>query len=249
MAMSTRFRLVLSSSFALLGVVSCLAYADSVRAEAERVRSDALERFGGEVARLVVADQQLEAGDVVSESNVQVRDWLADLAPKDACVSMDEVVGRELSEPVAEGMPLTELNFRDEEALSEVPSGHVAVSVPVTDRLGLSRGVVRGAKVDAYVVDETEPRLLATDIEVLSELGSATGTLATQQLTIAILPQDVAEVLGASAAGNLRLVIPAHDVEAQLEESADADDLAGQDTDEVEAPEEAVPAEKEDDKR
>jgi pilus assembly protein CpaB len=48
---------------------------------------------------------------------------------------------------------------------------------------------------------------------VLSELGSTTGIIASQQVTIAVLPNDVTAVLAASASGALRLVIPADDVE------------------------------------
>ncbi|MDO4404718.1 MAG: SAF domain-containing protein [Atopobiaceae bacterium] len=224
--MSIRFRIVLSSAFALLGIVSCLAYADTVRTEADKVRADALERFGGEIAQLVVAEQTLEVGDVISERNVRVRDWVADLAPAEAVVSLDEVVGREVSVPVSKGVPLTKLNFRDASTLMEVPSGHVAVSVPVTDKLGISRGVTRGARVSAYEVSDSAPRLIATDREVLSELGTQTSM--SQQLTIAVLPDDVSAVLGASASGELRLVIPADDVEVPEEES-------------VAAPEEIVP--------
>jgi len=211
--MSLRFRIVLSMAFALLGVVSCLAYADSVRTEAERVRSDAIARFGGEVAQLVVADQALEAGDIVTERNVRTRDWVADLAPEGAVVSLQDVVGKEVRVPVAKGAPLTNLNFRDESTLSKVPSGHVAVSVPVTDKLGISRGVVRGARVSAYAVAADGPRLIASDVEVLSELSAGTGSITSQQITIAVLPNDVATVLGASASGDLRLVIPADDVD------------------------------------
>lgn len=222
--MSTRFRIVLSAAFALLGVVSCLAYAETVRQEAERVRSDAIERFGGEVAQLVVATQTLEVGEVITERNVRVRDWVSDLAPVGALVSLDDAIGREVRVPIAEGAPLTELNFRDESALSEVPSGHVAVSVPVTDKLGISRGVTRGAHVSAYAVSGDGPRLIASDIEVLSELASSTGIVASQQITIAVLPEDVSEVLGASATGDLRLVIPADDVEV----ASKADDEAAE---------------------
>jgi pilus assembly protein CpaB len=212
--MSTRFRIILSLACAALAVMGCLAYADSVRREAERVRADALERFGGEVASLVVATQQLEAGDVVTERNVAVRDWLADLAPQGAVTSLDETIGREVHTPVSEGMPLTELAFRDESELADVPAGHVALSVPVTDKLGIARGVRRGAHVSAYAVDGDGPRLIASDVQVLSELGTTSGIVATQQVTIAVLPDDVAAVLGASASGDLRLVMPADDVEA-----------------------------------
>ena len=211
--MSARFRIIFSAAFALLGVVSCLAYADTVRQEAERVRSDAIERFGGEVASLVVATQAIEVGETITERNVRMRDWVADLAPVGAMVSVDDVLGREVSVPVAEGAPLTELNFRDGMALSEVPAGHVAVSVPVTDKLGISRSVTRGMRVSAYAVSGDETRLIATDVEVLSELASSLGAVTSQQVAIAVLPTDVSEVLAASASGNLRLVIPADDVE------------------------------------
>ena len=227
--MSPRFRIVLSAAFALLGVVSCLAYADTVRTEAERVRSDAIERFGGEVAQLVVPTQTLETGEVVSERNVQVRDWVAELAPTDAITSLDEVIGLEVRVPVAEGVPLTQLNFREEESISEVPAGHVAVSVPVTDKLGISRGVVRGTRLEAYAVTSEGPSLVATDVEVLSEVGTTSGVVASQQVTIALLPDDVAAVLGASATGDLRLVMPASDLKASEREQ-----------DESSAPEEIV---------
>lgn len=211
--MSVRFRILLSSACAVLAVLACLAYAEQVRAEEEQVRAEALERFGGEVTKLVVASHPLEVGDVVSERTVSERDWIADLAPDGAITSLDDAIGREVRVPVASGAPLTELTFRDETVLAEVPAGHVAVSVPVTDKLGIARGVTRGARVSAYAVGEGEPRLIATDVQVLSELASTTGIVATQQVTIAVLPEDVADVLGASATGDLRLVIPADDVE------------------------------------
>ncbi|MBP3892609.1 MAG: flagella basal body P-ring formation protein FlgA [Atopobiaceae bacterium] len=229
--MSLRFRIVLSMACAVLGVVSCLAYAGTVRAEAEKVRSDAIERFGGEVAQLVVADQALEAGDVITERNVRTRDWVADLAPEGAVVSLQDVLGKEVRVPVSKGAPLTDLNFRDESTLAKVPSGHVAVSVPVTDKLGISRGVLRGARISAYAVSDDGPRLIASDVEVLSEL-TAGGSLSAQQITIAVLPEDVATILGASATGDLRLVIPADDV-----------DVSDEQAEEVEPPVEMVPGE------
>ena len=215
--MSARFRIVLSAAFAVLGVVACLAYADSVRQEAERVRSDAIARFGGEVAHLVVANQPIEVGELITDRNVQLRDWVADLAPQGAIATLDDAIGREVSVPVAAGAVLTELNFRDESVVSEVPAGHVAVSVPVTEKLGIARGVTRGARVSAYAVSQDVPQLIATDVEVLSELATSVGVIATQQITIAVLPDDVPAVLGASASGDLRLVIPADDVETVAE--------------------------------
>jgi len=142
--MSRRFRLILSGAFALLAVVLCAAYAQHVREEAESVRAEALERYGGEVVSLVVADGAIEKGDVIDSSNVSVREWLADLAPTDAVTSLDDVIGTQVTVPAASGSPLTSLNFRDESEMTEVPSGHVALSLPVTDKLALTGSVCAG---------------------------------------------------------------------------------------------------------
>ena len=45
--MSRRFKIVLSGAFALLAVVLCLAYGESVRAEEEARRQETLTRYGG----------------------------------------------------------------------------------------------------------------------------------------------------------------------------------------------------------
>jgi pilus assembly protein CpaB len=205
--MSGRFRVVLALACGTLAVVACLAYAERVRADAEQVRSEAMERYGGEVVELVVAEQALEAGDVVSERNVRVREWLADLAPAEALTSIDDLVGTSVSVPVAQGAPLTKLNFRTDDAVLEAPSGHVAVSVPLTDKLGVSREVAPGSNLIAYRTHEGSATLLASGLEVLSLVGDRSTSI-----VLAVSPDDVALVLAASASGDLRLVVPADDV-------------------------------------
>ena len=72
--MTRRVRLALAAAFSLLTLVLCLAYGQQVRADADRERAEALERYGGEVTKVVVAGQALEVGDVVSRQNVVERD-------------------------------------------------------------------------------------------------------------------------------------------------------------------------------
>ena len=212
--MSRRFRLVLSAACALLAVTLCLLYSQRVRGEAEAVRAEALERYGGEVTRLVVATGGLEVGDVVGKQNVAEREWLSDLAPADAVTSMDDVVGKQVTVPVAEGVPLTALNFREGDAMAEVPSGYVALSVPVTEKLGLSSAVEVGTKLAAYEVTDTGTKLLSADIQVLLAPGSGSSgaaALSKGSLSVAVRPADVTMLLAASTEGSLRLVIPAKD--------------------------------------
>ena len=216
--MSRRTRLAVSIACAVLAVVSCLAYANHVRDEAERANAQAMERYGGEVATLVVAQRTIEAGEVVATGDVQERDWLSSLAPTGALVSLDGVVGREVTVPVAEGSPLTELNFRDATQMAEVPSGHTAVAVPITERLGISRAIAVGSRVSMYRSVEGAAELIGSDALVLAAPTSSGGDLGRGSVTIAVLAEDVPAVLAASTSGDLRLVVPASDV---TEESRD----------------------------
>ena len=154
--MTRRFRLLLSGSCALLSAVLCLAYGEHIREESERVRAEALERYGGEVVTLVVATEGIEAGESVSRSNVSERDWLVDLAPENAVTGLDTVIGAEVSVPVAAGVPLTELNFRDATEAVEVPSDRVALSVPLDDDLGVPPGTEAGESLAASLSSAVE---------------------------------------------------------------------------------------------
>jgi len=215
--MTRRFRLILSGTFALLAVVLCAAYAQHVREEAESVRAEALERYGGEVVSLVVANGAIEKGDVVDSSNVSVREWLADLAPANAVTDLDDVIGTQVTVPAASGSPLTSLNFRDESEMTEVPSGHVALSLPVTDKLALVGSVRAGTSLDAYRVVEGGAGVISGSVEVLVAPTARAGVSSAPTITIAVASEDVPRVLAASAEGSLRLVVPADDVDASQE--------------------------------
>jgi pilus assembly protein CpaB len=209
--MSKRFRIVFATACAVLCVLLCGLYADHVQGEAERIRSEAIARYGGEVVTLVVATEALEPGEVVTQANVMERDWLADLAPDGAITKLQDVMGLEIREPSPQGAPLTDVNFRDDESIAAVPEGHVALTLPVTDKLGISRTVAQGSSLEAYQVGEEGTALIAKDMQVLSRPSSAASIMAAQ-VTVAVLPDDVSAVLAASASGDLRLVVPANDV-------------------------------------
>ena len=164
--MTRRVRLALAAAFSLLTLVLCLAYGQQVRADADRERAEALERYGGEVTKVVVAGQALEVGDVVSRQNVVERDWVSDLVPKGSYVSLDEVVGRQVTVPASEGSPVTQLNFREAATSADVPDGYVAASVPFGEKLGLPSDIGVGTRVVAFRVGESGARVLSDDVQV-----------------------------------------------------------------------------------
>lgn len=206
--MTRRFRLVLSGACAALAALLCLLYGQHVQQEAERARSEALERYGGEVVSLVVATEGIEAGETVDRTNVAERDWIADLAPADALTSIESVLGSQVSVPAAAGVPLTALNFRDEEDVVEVPSGRMAISLPLTSSLTVPPGLGPGAKLAAYEVRDSGVRLLSEDLTTLAAPQAGSGISSGGALTVAVAPGDVAAVLAASGEGSLRLALP-----------------------------------------
>ena len=209
--MPKRWRVLLSLACSAVAGVACLAYTAHVRSEADRVRTETMRRYGGDVVTLVVASRTLEAGEVVSAADVEMRDWLSSLAPEGAKTSLDEVVGCEVSVPACASAPLTALNFRDPEQLVDIPSGHVAVSVPITEKLGVTTGIAVGTHVVTYRAKDATAELIGGDATVLSVPGGGT-SMARGSLTIAVTPEDVPTILSASSAGDLRLVVPADDV-------------------------------------
>ena len=52
--MTRRFRFALSGSCAVLAALLCALYGQHVHDEADRVRAEALERYGGEVVRALL---------------------------------------------------------------------------------------------------------------------------------------------------------------------------------------------------
>ena len=83
--MSKRTRIAISCACGLVALLASVGYAQHVRGEAERARSQALARYGGEVASLVVSVRSIEAGEVVTNADVEARDWLVSLAPSHVC--------------------------------------------------------------------------------------------------------------------------------------------------------------------
>ncbi|MBQ9059230.1 MAG: hypothetical protein IJ125_08620 [Atopobiaceae bacterium] len=222
--MRGKLRFIVALLCAAGAVLACIAYADSARAQVIRERDAALERYGGELVTLVVSNVALETGDIVSHTNVSEREWLADLAPEDALTSIDEVIGKTVSIPLAKGAPITQLTFRDEAHVLDVPSGHVALAIPASDRLGVSEAMGIGSKVIAYETGTDSAHVLAHDVTILGMPTQQTSLSSAASITLAVLAEDVQSILVASSNANLRLVMPADDLDFIPENSDSRED-------------------------
>lgn len=213
--MRRRARVATSVVCGVAAALLAMGGAQSARTEAQRERSELLERYGGEVASLVVARRELASGSVVSETDVEERDWLADLAPEGAFTSVGDIVGTRLTSSVAKGAPLTRLSVASGEGDVEVPEGRVAISARVGERVGIPADVASGARVLVYEAAGDGVRLVCADALVLG--GSAGRSSSDASITLAVYPDEVSGVLAASAAGTLRVALPADDVVAQAQ--------------------------------
>lgn len=216
--MRRRVKFVLSAACGTLATLLALGHADAVRAQAESERSEMLERYGGEVTSLVVAREGLSQGDVVSESDVEVREWLAALAPEGAMTGLDDVVGKRLTSAVASGSPLSEVDFAGGAGALQVPEGRVAVTVRLSEKTGVAADIAAGTRLLAYGVEDGVPQLISSDALVLGregEHGETGAASSSRELTVAVAPEAVMQVLAASASGGLRLVVPAEDIEGE----------------------------------
>lgn len=209
--MPGKIRLFMSLVLAGLCACCCLAYGSQVRADAERVRGEALERYGGETVQLLIATRTIEAGEELHPEDVAVREWLTDFAPADAITSLAEIEGRQVQIAAAAGVPLTTLNFRETDAALEVPSGCVALTFALTDRLALPGTAHVGSMIAAYEVGTSGVKLVASGLQIL-RLPAEGAALQRGSITLAAQPRDVSHLLAAGAEGSLRFASPADDV-------------------------------------
>lgn len=222
--MRRRVRLLTSAACGVLAVMLAVAYADSARAEVLAERALALERYGGEVTTLVVAKTSLSAGDLISESNVEEREWLTDLAPAGAITQLNSVVGTRLNSSVGKGEPLNEVDVEGTDGAIEVPEGRVAISVRLSDKTGIRQDVAYGSQVLAYRFVGDSLELITSDALVISNAAAATTSSSKETICLAVLPSDVEAVFAASSDASLRLALPGSGVETSGFETLKAPD-------------------------
>ena len=210
--MTAKARIAIALACAALAVVASHAYAQEARRKEAQLRQETLDRYGGEVVSLVVATHRLDAGETVSDGDVALKEWVSELAPEGALVSLDQAVGSTLNMAVSAGQVLTELSVGSSGSSLEVPSGMVAVSLALTDKLGLAPGIESGSRVFAYRVDDRGTQLVSGKVTVVSVNAEGGSLTSSKNVTVAARPDDIPALLEAAAQGTLRLVVPAGNV-------------------------------------
>lgn len=192
--------------------VCVLAYMASVRGEADRARAEALAQYGGEHVEVCVATRDIAPGEAVDASAVETRLWVADLLPRDAVLSVEDVSGLCASSSILEGEVISLRRFERADALIEVPDGLTAVSVPAEDVQAVGGAVAPGSRVDVYATG-TSTTLIGQDVLVLATSASVSAEDSGADVTwatLAVEPQSVQELVAAAQGMELYFALPAN---------------------------------------
>ena len=189
----------------LVCACAVFAYTNSVKAEAEAVRDDALARYGGETVEVCVAARDLAPGETIDSSNTKQRSWLVDLLPESAISSPSAVEGRELTTSVLAGEVLSSRRFEGEGAGITVPAGMQAVTIEVTNAQAVGGALETGSRVEVYSTNASGVALVVSDAQVLA-YGHGSGSRS--WVTLAIAPAHVQEVIATAQANAVYLALP-----------------------------------------
>ncbi|MDM8300466.1 Flp pilus assembly protein CpaB [Collinsella tanakaei] len=205
--MKRRTRIAISALCGVAAAALALSYASSVRSEAERMRRETLESYGGDLVAVCVATRDIEPGDTLDESNVAVEEWVASLLPPDAVTSLADVAGKVATSRIPQRAVLCPAYVEARAGDLEVPDGCVAVSVASDAEHAVGGALARGDAVDVYVSkDAVADRL--TSARVLDTSALATGGGEVSWVTLAVEPSCVQELLAAMSLGQVTLVVP-----------------------------------------
>lgn len=222
--MSFKFRVLCALLCAVAAAMISLQYSQSIRADAQKMREDLQARYGGETVELVVSTKALRVGDVIEPSDVVKRDWVSMLAPADAYTRMEDVVGKTVKVPLSENTPITQTTFAAMDEQYSIPEGYVALSIPLTEKLGLGQHIAPHTAVVAYEATQKASDLITSDMRVLYVQDEARGQFSSPSCVVAVKPQDVGRILTAQAKNSLKFVVPAQDTTS---DNADASAVTG----------------------
>ena len=212
--MTKKTRILISVLSALLASFCFFAYVQSVRAEVEKSRAEAIQKYGGELTSILVATKQIEPGETLSSSNTQIKSWISDLIPEGAITNPESVMGRTVSSVIGVGMPVVSLHLRSVASQITIPENLIGLTISHGEKYGLAERLSAGTKLAAYEVTDSLITCIASDISVLSDDTEGT-SYTSSSVTLGLTPEQVPAVLSAYARGTLRFTLPGSKINAQ----------------------------------
>lgn len=205
-------RMAVGIACALACALCVFGYTQSVRGEADRVRADALAKYGGDQVEVCVATCDIPAGETLSASSVEMRSWLVSMLPDQAVTSAKQVVGKQVTSPIMAGEVISTKRFGTLSSSFEVPAGMVAVSVSAKEVQAVGGALKPGACVDVYSVGASGVNLISQGVSVLATSsfdgsGAESGAVLSW-VALAVKPTAVADLIAAEERTQLYFALP-----------------------------------------
>lgn len=195
----------------ILAMLCVFAYTASVSSEASTARAAALEHYGGERVKVLVASSDIDVGREISKERVTEQEWLVDLLPEGTvATSFDQVKGQVAQVDIKKNEPIILERVGNGTSRISVPQGLEAVSISSEDVLAVGGAIKAGSFVNIYVeTSKGEVKLMGEKILVL-ETSSVEKSDKSQisWVTLAVKPSSTADLITASAKGTIHLVLP-----------------------------------------
>lgn len=207
----TRKQTIIAALCGLLAMLCIFAYTASVSSEASTARAAALERYGGERAKVVVATTDIDVGQKISKNKVEECEWLVDLLPQgEVASSPEQVVEKTAQTGIKKNEPILIERVGNGRSRISVPQGLEAVSISSDDTLAAGGAIKPGSFVNIYVETSSgQVKLMGEKILVLdTSSGDKKDGGQLSWVTLAVKPSSTADLIMASTKGTIHLVLP-----------------------------------------
>ena len=179
------------------------AFLVSVKSDAAAKEQEVASDFGG------VANRDIAGGETIRESDIEVKPWVNSLLPVDAVRDVSECEGKQLGSSILKGEVISSARFQSEDAKINVPTGKVAVSLPLNDTSSVGGTLRVNQKVDVYATGSTSTTKICSNVQILETSNSdKTVNSETKWITVAVDKEKAQEVVSAAQKLSLYVVLP-----------------------------------------
>lgn len=199
--------LVMGIACALCCAVCVALYVGQVDAMGAEAQAEMLARYGGDQVEVCVAKRDIAAGEVLADSDIEMKMWIAALLPANAVANRNEAVGQQLGSAILAGEVISSSRFGFESSDIDVPDGLTAISVPARDVQAVGGALKAGMKADVYAVGAGSATKIAAQVLILESFFSE-GAASNAWVTLAVPPEKVEELVNAAENLELYFVLP-----------------------------------------
>lgn len=200
---------ILSGFLASLCAVCFLA---SAKSESSAQQKQLAEKFGGSQTEVCVAKRDIAAGETLKDTDVEVKQWVSSLLPDNVATSKKDCVGKQLGSSILKGEVVCSARFQSQDSSISVPSGMVAVSIPLDDTSSVGGTLKVNQKVDIYATGSSTTSKICSNVQILETSNSDKSVDSeTKWVTVAVEKDSAQEVVSAAQKLKLYVVLPSGD--------------------------------------